>query len=415
MNALELIQQETEQWFLTEPLFFTVYCSHRLTINPNMLCALRSGQGRIEYNPELIDSMPDHQLRALLSVEMIRILLKHPYSRQPLGCPGIVLKMASDMVSAPAYNLTWAGLIHPEEFGLPTGQHFEWYANRLSAMGIHMDGPAPSEGDSCADGEAGEGGTSSSSGSSQTTLNTLPPAPKRSEELSTLDSAPSSDYTSLWEEDAFMGQQITDIIHSTTQWGSLPGGMVELIRKAAEGKIDYRNALRAFRSSILSQERHLTRMYPSRRFGFEQMGSRYEFTTRLLVAIDTSGSVGSDELGRYYRIITTFFKYGIQEIDVLMFDFDVQGEPVTLKEAQKNKQTFEVKGRGGTNFQAPVNYVAEHHDYDGLIIMTDGYAPIPSVPAHLKTKLLWVIDNEPSYKQHYDALRKTGRVCLIEL
>ena len=415
MSTLERIQQEVEQWFLAEPLFFTVYCSHRLTINPNMLCALRSGQGRIEYNPELIDSMPDHQLRALLSVEMIRILLKHPYSRQPLGCPGIVLKMASDMVSAPAYNLTWAGLTHPHDFGLPTGQHFEWYANRLSAMGTHMDGPAPSEGDSCADGEAGEGGTSSSSGSSQTTLNTLPPAPKRSEELSTLDSAPSSDYTSLWEEDAFMGQQITDIIHSTTQWGSLPGGMVELIQKAAEGKIDYRNALRAFRSSILSQKRHLTRMYPSRRFGFEQMGSRYEFTTRLLVAIDTSGSVGSDELGRYYRIITTFFKYGIQEIDVLMFDFDVQGEPVTLKEAQKNKQTFEVKGRGGTNFQAPVNYVAEHPDYDGLIIMTDGYAPIPSVPAHLKTKLLWVIDNEPSYKQHYDALRKTGRVCLIEL
>ena len=126
MSALERIQQETEQWFLTEPLFFTVYCSHRLTINPNMLCALRSGQGRIEYNPEVIDSMPDHQLRALLSVEMIRILLKHPYSRQPLGCPGIVLKMASDMVIAPAYNLTWAGLTHPHEFGLPTGQHFEW-------------------------------------------------------------------------------------------------------------------------------------------------------------------------------------------------------------------------------------------------------------------------------------------------
>ena len=422
MSALERIQQEMEQWFLTEPLFFTVYCSHRLTINPNMLCALRSGQGRIEYNPELIDPMPDHQLRALLSVEMIRILLKHPYSRQPLGCPSIVLKMASDMVIAPAYNLTWAGLTLPEDFGLPKGQHFEWYANRLSAMGIHKDGQAPSEGDSCSDGEKGEGsaasadtsekqGEDSSGGSDNKEQNERG---ENTEEVS-LNSDSSSDYTSLWEEDAFMGQQITDIIHSTTQWGSLPGGMVELIQKAAEGKIDYRNALRAFRSSILSQKRHLTRMYPSRRFGFEQMGSRYEFTTRLLVAIDTSGSVGSDGLGRYFRIITTFFKYGIQEIDVLMFDADEQGEPVTLKEAQKNKQTFEVKGRGGTSFQAPVNYVAEHPGYDGLIIMTDGYAPVPSVPAFLKTKLLWVIDNEPSYKQHYDALRKTGRVCLIEL
>lgn len=487
MSTLERIQQEVEQWFLTEPLFFTVYCSHRLTINPNMLCALRSGQGRIEYNPELIDSMPDHQLRALLSVEMIRILLKHPYSRQPLGCPGIALKMASDMVIAPAYNLTWAGLIHPEEFGLPTGQHFEWYANRLSAMGIHMDGPAPSEGDSCADGEAGEGGassssepsekqgedsaggssgknkeqdeqgenaeealsggadseesventvpiegqggmpssgeqeaagvgsTSSSSGSSQAALNSLPPAPKRSEELSTLDSAPSSDYTSLWEEDAFMGQQITDIIHSTTQWGSLPGGMVELIQKAAEGKIDYRNALRAFRSSILSQKRHLTRMYPSRRFGFGQMGSRYEFTTRLLVAIDTSGSVGSDILGRYYRIITTFFKYGIQEIDVLMFDTEVLGVPVTLKDAQKGKQSIKVKGRGGTDLQAPIDYVAERTNYDGVIIMTDGQAPFPNVPPRIKSKLLWVINNDNNYRHFKDEQREIGRVCLMQL
>ena len=422
MSTLERIQQEVEQWFLTEPLFFTVYCSHRLTINPNMLCALRSGQGRIEYNPELIDSMPDHQLRALLSVEMIRILLKHPYSRQPLGCPGIALKMASDMVIAPAYNLTWAGLTHPHDFDLPTGQHFEWYANRLSAMGIHMDGPAPSEGDSCADGESGEGGATSSSEPSEkqgedSAGGSSGENKEQNKQGENAEGASSggADYTSLWEENAFMGQQITDIIHSTTQWGRLPGRMVELIQKAAEGKIDYRNALRAFRSSILSQKRHLTRMYPSRRFGFGQMGSRYEFTTRLLVAIDTSGSVGSDILGRYYRIITTFFKYGIQEIDVLMFDFDVKGEPVTLKEAQKNKQTFEVKGRGGTNFQAPIDYVKEHPGYDGLIIITDGYAPTPDVPPFLRTKLLWVIDNEPSYKQHYESLRRTGRVCLMQL
>ena len=50
MTARERIQQETEQWFLTEPVFFAVYCSHRLTMNANMLCPLRTGKGRIEYN-----------------------------------------------------------------------------------------------------------------------------------------------------------------------------------------------------------------------------------------------------------------------------------------------------------------------------------------------------------------------------
>jgi predicted metal-dependent peptidase len=170
-----------------------------------------------------------------------------------------------------------------------------------------------------------------------------------------------------------------------------------------------------FRSSILTQKRRLTRMRPSRRFGFEQMGSRYDFTTRLLIAIDTSGSVGSEELGRYFRIITTFFKYGIQEIDVLMFDTVVHGAPLSLTDAKKSKQEFKVEGRGGTNFQAPIDYMVAHPQYDGLIILTDGCAPNPEVPPLLRTKLLWVIDNESSYKYRYDSLRKTGRVCLMEM
>lgn len=384
MTALERIQQETEQWFLTEPLFFTIYCTHRLKMNANMQCALRSGQGRIEYNPEVIDGMKDMELGAMLRVEMIRILLQHPYARQPLGCKPEMLHKASDMVISPAYHLGQIDLTRPEEYGLPTGQHYEWYAKRLCEIGVHRDGDKPSEGNSCTNGQKGEDITKAS-------------------------------YTALWEEDPFQSRLITDIVQSTMQWGSIPGNMVELIKKAAEGKIDYRNVLRMFRSSILSQRRRLTRMRPSRRFGFEQMGSRYEFITRLLIAIDTSGSVGSEELARYFRVITTFFKYGVQEIDVLMFDHALQGKPLKLDEAKQNKQEFIVKGRGGTNFQAPVDYVKDHPNYDGLIIITDGYAETPDVPPHLKAKLLWVIDNEESYKLHYESLRKTGRVCLMQL
>ena len=528
MTARERIQKEVEQWFLTEPVFFAVYCSHRLVMNANMQCPLRSGKGRIEYNPAIIEAMPDTMLRDLMRIEVIRILLQHPYARQPMGCPSLVLQTASDLVISPAYNLAWANLAHPEDFDLPTGQHYEWYAYRLSEMAVHRDGDAPSEGDS--GGEQGEGssqnekgeqeqqqGQSNSQGeqqgqyggqsgqqggneqeseqqgqgngeqqqgkggnaqgeqqeqdekavhqdgdapsrgnsggrqgegSSQTTEAEQEQgqggsqqgeestegncqtkfAGRREKQQSTDDvqsnegddeasasDKPSSGYTDLWEEDPFQSRVITDIVQSSSQWGSLPGDMVELIKKAAEGKIDYRGVLRMFRSSILTQKRRLTRMRPSRRFGFEQMGSRYDFTTRLLIAIDTSGSVGSEELGRYFRIITTFFKYGIQEIDVLMFDTEVHGDPLPLTEAKKSKQEFKVKGRGGTDFQPPIDYMVAHPQYDGLIILTDGGAPNPEVPPHLRTKLLWVIDNESSYKYRYDSLRKTGRVCLMEL
>jgi predicted metal-dependent peptidase len=418
MTVRERIQQETEQWFLTEPLFFTVYCTHRLKMNANMQCALRSGQGRIEYNPEIIEGVKDMELSAMLRVEMIRILLQHPYARQPLGCKPMVLQMASDMVISPAYHFGFLDMTSPEQYGLPSGQHYEWYAKRLCEMGVHRDGDKPSEGNSCTNKQKGEDvsepskeGNNQAQNISQGSL-----GPEQGQSLEQrLAEDDGTDYTALWEEDSFQSRLITDIVLSTTQWGSIPGYMVELIKKAADGKIDYRNVLRMFRSSILSQKRRLTRMRPSRRFGFEQMGSRYDFVTRLLIAIDTSGSVGSEELGRYFRIITTFFKYGVQEIDVLMFDCTVQGKPIKLDEAKKNKQEFKVKGRGGTNFQAPIDYVKEYPNYDGLIIITDGYAETPEVPPHLSTKLLWVIDNENSYKQNYSSLRKTGRVCLMQL
>jgi len=418
MTVRERIQQETEQWFLTEPLFFTVYCTHRLKMNANMQCALRSGQGRIEYNPEIIEGVKDMELSAMLRVEMIRILLQHPYARQPLGCKPMVLQMASDMVISPAYHFGFLDMTSPEQYGLPSGLHYEWYAKRLCEMGVHRDGDKPSEGNSCTNKQKGEDVSEPSKEVNNQAQNIIQGSlgPEQGQSLEQrLAEDDGADYTALWEEDSFQSRLITDIVQSTTQWGSIPGYMVELIKKAADGKIDYRNVLRMFRSSILSQKRRLTRMRPSRRFGFEQMGSRYDFVTRLLIAIDTSGSVGSEELGRYFRIITTFFKYGVQEIDVLMFDCTVQGKPIKLDEAKKNKQEFKVKGRGGTNFQAPIDYVKEYPNYDGLIIITDGYAVTPEVPPHLSTKLLWVIDNENSYKQNYSSLRKTGRVCLMQL
>ena len=408
MSARERIQQETEQWFLTEPLFFTVYCTHKLTMNPNMLCALRTGKGRIEYNPTLVDQTPDTVLKDMLKVEIVRILLQHPYARQPLGCNPVAMHMASDMVIKPAYHLAWLNMASPSDFGLPEGQHYEWYAMRLNDRSLT---PAPSpKGEGSED--QGEGESSSGSSSSKY---------EQEEQNKDVDSGEGqsqqgeADYTALWEEDAFQSRQITDLIQSTTGWGSLPAGMIELIKKSTEGRIDYRNALRGFRASILSQKRRLTRMRPSRRFGFEQMGSRYDFNTHILVAIDTSGSVGSEELGRYFNIITTFFKYGIQQVDVLMFDAAVQGDVMRLDDAKKRKQEFKVQGRGGTNFQAPVDYLVEHPEYDGMIIITDGYAPVPEIPPLCKAKLLWIIDNEASFRQHEKALRKTGRVCLMQV
>ena len=381
--------------------------------------------------------MTESRLRDLLRVEIIRILLQHPYVRQPIGCPSIVLQTASDLVISQAYNLAWANLAHPTDFDLPTGQNYEWYAMRLNEFrdNLQQEGEQQQQ-----ESEQQQGQDSSSQGKNEATearasnnseqeskqqqvQNNSSQGKQQQEsgqseassgnENSDNNNTPTSGYTDLWEEDQFQARQITDIVKSSSSWGSLPGDLIELIKKTAEGKIDYRAVLRMFRASILSQKRRLTRMRPSRRFGFEQMGSRYDFTTHLLIAIDTSGSVGSEDLGRYLNVITSFFKYGVQQIDIIMFDTRVYGKPLTLTDAKKSIKELNVKGRGGTNLQAPVDYAVEHPEYDGLIIITDGYAPCPNTE-QLRTKLLWVIDNESSYRNIYENLRKTGRVCQME-
>ena len=131
-------------------------------------------------------------------------------------------------------------------------------------------------------------------------------------------------------------------------------------------------------------------MLPSRRYGFEYMGSRRDFCTRLLVAIDVSGSVDNRQVSQALSIINRFFKYGVENLDVIMFDYGLVGEPMSMKAAA---ETLQIGGRGGTEFQAPIDYFATGQ-YDGLVIITDGYAPEPTLPGTTRGRILWMLYND---------------------
>ncbi|MDR0814989.1 MAG: VWA-like domain-containing protein, partial [Bacteroidales bacterium] len=136
------------------------------------------------------------------------------------------------------------------------------------------------------------------------------------------------------------------------------------------------------------------------------------FTTRLLIAVDVSGSISDKEISLFYSVINRFFKYGIQSIDVIQFDTEVKGAPISMKKAQKS---ITVRGRGGTNFHSAIDYFAKFHKlYDGMIILTDGDAPLPMVSLSQARKMLWICNNQGSFERHYEWMRKIGRCCWIE-
>ena len=119
------------------------------------------------------------------------------------------------------------------------------------------------------------------------------------------------------------------------------------------------------------------------RTGFDQMGSAREFTTKLLVAVDVSGSISESSLSNFYSVINKMFKYGIDEIDCVQFDCELG----PVKNIRKASRQIEVTGRGGTSFQPIFDYLLEHNTYDGLIILTDGYAPHPTIDDRITAKV----------------------------
>ena len=207
-----------------------------------------------------------------------------------------------------------------------------------------------------------------------------------------------------------MQEGIRQAVEQLSSWGSLPGDLVEQIQAALKPKLDYRKVLSGFRSSVLCAKRRLTRMRPNRRSGFQYMGSIRQLRTNYLVAVDVSGSISDEDLQYFFSTINRFFKYGVEKIDVVTFDTAL-GEPMTLSKA---RYKIEVKGRGGTCFQPVVNFMADHPEYDGLIIFTDGYAPKPEVSAKLKGRILWILRSEKEYKDHRNWMKESGRVCFIE-
>ena len=390
---MEVIDRITDLWFLTEPALFGAFCTHKLVENKHLDCPVRVGEGRIEYNPYLLMGMPRQAVEELFRIEMIRILLLHPYSRKPEGCsPGAVL-WGSDM--AIATNCPIPRLVSPSMMGLPDGECFEWYAWALQSEPPRSpdsgkgDGGIDSAGEG-KDGEASRGKGKMGSGE--------------------CDYTGAKDATELWQEDAWMAEEVKNVADVLSSWGSLPGSLVEQILAGLKPRLDYRKVLSGFRSSILCSKRRLTRMRPNRRSGFQYMGSIRQLRTNYLVAVDVSGSISDDDLKFFFSTINRFFKYGVEKIDALTFDTSL-GEPVTLTRA---KAEFKVKGRGGTYFQPVVDYMAEHSEYDGLIIFTDGYAPKPEVPARLKGRLLWILRSEKEYSEHRKWMSESGRVCFIE-
>lgn len=390
----ERIEKLTMDWFLAEPALLKVLYSHNVAANRDMSCQMRCGKGRIEYNPELCQSLSGKEFDELMKVECIRILLKHPYDRQPQNCSDFAKTEGSNCVVGENYKFNAIKLMSANKFGLKENMYYEYYAEMIEKMLPKQKLPKDEQG---RDGKGQNGDSDSSSGND-------------------VDDNEGRGQSGLWKEDPMAVAEINEMIGQLevmNKWGSLPGNLVEHIIATTKVKIDFRKVMQSFRADVMSSKRRLTRMRPNRRSGFENMGSVYELKSRLLVAVDVSGSITGQMICNFFGIVNKFFKYGIETIDVVQFDTEIKGEPVTMKKAEKG--VINVRGRGGTCFQPVFDFAAEKKNYyQGLLIFTDGEARHPKKPPFFRIPVLWVLPNQSQYNFHSYWMKDYGKACAIE-
>ena len=113
-------------------------------------------------------------------------------------------------------------------------------------------------------------------------------------------------------------------------------------------------------------------------------GNRKRRKSKILVAIDTSGSVSMPEYNEFFDQIRTLSQtanFRVLECDArIQFQYEFTG-----------KQNQTLHGHGGTSFQPVIDFYNENRkDYDALVYFTDGEAPIPR---DTPKNTLWVISS----------------------
>jgi len=159
--------------------------------------------------------------------------------------------------------------------------------------------------------------------------------------------------------------------------GLLPAFIEEQVESwISKPEIPWTSLLRSFLGRAARVGTCFTWKRESRRFGELYKGKRTVRKLRVVVAIDTSGSISSAMLGRFVSEINAIASCYQSDITVVQCDAEVQ-KVVKLRGQKLSSETC--YGRGGTDFTPVFELVQkENMSPNALIYLTDLYGLFPS-------------------------------------
>lgn len=148
---------------------------------------------------------------------------------------------------------------------------------------------------------------------------------------------------------------------------------------------NWRRILRLF-----AGQHHKTRLKhsirrPSKRYGTTP-GLRLHKRRKILIALDTSGSIQENDFQAFFREIHHLWKLGA-DLYILECDTQIRRQYVYQGQAP----TF-VMGRGGSNFDPPIQWANTSYQPDAIVYFTDGQGPV--LREKSRCPILWVLNQK---------------------
>lgn len=363
---------------------------------PTMGVHMKDSRIILHYNLDFVKALTDAEVRYVLKHETLHVALHHVTSRLPedpkerdlwnIAADLAINCLISESATCKAprikddkgEEIVTAQL--PKTYGFPERLSMEQYVQLLREK-MKNEGQGQGSGGGKGKGQSGQSQSGQGQGQGD--------GDEKGEGGSNSQSnTPILDDHSGWNEseigDEQIRQKIEQMANSSQSWGSMSADVKEQIIAAQKSKVPWTKILKHFVGNLISHKRTPTFKRPNRRFGYPFSGTKRACSDRKLVAIDTSGSIGSDDLAQFLTEMNKLAE--IQPVDLALFDADITQQP---RPFDKKHIHYDFSGRGGTDFE-PICKLASERKYHSLIILTDGYAPEPPYPEGVKD-VIWVL------------------------
>ena len=153
-----------------------------------------------------------------------------------------------------------------------------------------------------------------------------------------------------------------------------------------KGIAPWKKVLRKFTATIATNK-ILSIKRPDRRNSSSIYGKQKEYKPKMILAIDTSGSISDNILNTFMNQIDRISKQ-TAELRVITCDAKIDIDETYQK--YRCHKFSEIEGRGGTDYDPVINRVnKQYKSYDGLIYLTDGECPLPT--SKPKIPVLWAL------------------------